>query len=250
MKLPDGHRQMIQKKNYPKSKVTVPKKLAGFFSSLRIKILRPHTSRILENMTSTNVISYFDYLESTHKVSIKAASALGNHLRVLKSLFCEKTDKKLDERTVRGCLRETKDVAANAAPIQLLKPLGTLTSSGSQPTSSYHHKKHTEPRKRKQPPSDSKGGKTATAHDRNDLSDVVMSDSSDDAPDETYENSDYGSTDSETINEDLLTRESDISDEYDDDDGNDDDSNDSDDDGLADSGYDSYYTKASPIVVL
>ncbi|PGH29854.1 hypothetical protein GX50_07402 [[Emmonsia] crescens] len=64
----------------------------------------------MENLTSTDVKTYFDYLERTHNGSIKAASALNDYWRALKSVHCEKTDNKLDERTVRDCLRYKKKV--------------------------------------------------------------------------------------------------------------------------------------------
>ncbi|EQL28538.1 hypothetical protein BDFG_08737 [Blastomyces dermatitidis ATCC 26199] len=61
--------------------------------------------KFLEALTSSSVKVYFDYLERTHKESIKPASSLNNYWRVFKSLYTKKTDKTLDESesTARDC---------------------------------------------------------------------------------------------------------------------------------------------------
>ncbi|KAL2361032.1 hypothetical protein RJZ56_006105 [Blastomyces dermatitidis] len=63
--------------------------------------------KFLEALTSSSVKVYFDYLERTHKESIKPASSLNNYWRVFKSLYTKKTDKTLDESesTARDCRR-------------------------------------------------------------------------------------------------------------------------------------------------
>lgn len=57
----------------------------------------------LENLTSTDVKTYFDWLERTHMESIDTAGTMNNYWRVLKSLYKTKTGKAIDEFMGKDC---------------------------------------------------------------------------------------------------------------------------------------------------
>ncbi|EDN09494.1 predicted protein [Histoplasma mississippiense (nom. inval.)] len=58
----------------------------------------------LENLTAGRVKTYFDWVEDTHRNSIKAASAFDSYWRVLKILYVERTGHGMDSGMEQDCL--------------------------------------------------------------------------------------------------------------------------------------------------
>ncbi|EDN05446.1 predicted protein [Histoplasma mississippiense (nom. inval.)] len=66
--------------------------------------LKTTEEEFLENLTAGRVKTYFDWVEDTHRNSIKAASAFDSYWRVLKILYVERTGHGMDSGMEQNCL--------------------------------------------------------------------------------------------------------------------------------------------------
>ncbi|OJD21511.1 hypothetical protein ACJ73_07150 [Blastomyces percursus] len=66
--------------------------------------LKTTEAEFFENLTAGRVKTYFDWLETTHRNSIKAASAFDGYWRLLKTLYVEHTGHGMDDGMAQDCL--------------------------------------------------------------------------------------------------------------------------------------------------
>ncbi|EDN03883.1 predicted protein [Histoplasma mississippiense (nom. inval.)] len=95
-----GRTSRIYAANSQKSVGTVRRKVQRFCYAE----LKTTEEEFLENLTAGRVKTYFDWVEDTHRNSIKAASAFDSYWRVLKILYVERTGHGMDSGMEQDCL--------------------------------------------------------------------------------------------------------------------------------------------------
>ncbi len=60
--------------------------------------------KLVKNLNAADVKTFFDWLEESHKTSIKTASALNDYWRLLKTFYVELTGHGMDEGMRSDCL--------------------------------------------------------------------------------------------------------------------------------------------------
>ncbi|EDN05685.1 predicted protein [Histoplasma mississippiense (nom. inval.)] len=96
-----GRTSRLYSANAEKSRGTVRRKLQRFCSAE----LKTTEEEFIENLTAGRVKTYFDWLENTHRNSIKAASAFDSYWRLLKTLYVEHTGRGMDDGMAQDCLK-------------------------------------------------------------------------------------------------------------------------------------------------
>ncbi|OJD24573.1 hypothetical protein ACJ73_04067 [Blastomyces percursus] len=95
-----GRTSRIYSANAERGRGTVRRKLQRFCSDE----LKTTEAEFFENLTAGRVKTYFDWLENTHRNSIKAASAFDGYWRLLKTLYVEHTGHGMDDGMAQDCL--------------------------------------------------------------------------------------------------------------------------------------------------